>query len=278
MEYFPAPAKLNLFLHVVGRRADGYHLLQSLFRLISFGDELGIAVRSDGLIRRTNAVEGVPEESDLALRAAILLKHRTSCPAGADIELVKRLPLGGGVGGGSSDAATVLIALNHLWQTGLVRAQLMTLAAELGADVPFFVFGQSAFAEGIGDKLSPVAMAEAWYVVLTPPVAVATVGIFGAPELKRDSPAIAATDYVAGWGVNALQAITCARYPEVAQHLEWLSRHGDARMTGSGACVFAPFAAEAAARDVLAQLPGNMRGFVARGLNRHPLYALTGPG
>jgi 4-diphosphocytidyl-2-C-methyl-D-erythritol kinase len=278
MEYFPAPAKLNLFLHVVGRRADGYHLLQSLFRLISFGDELGIAVRSDGLIRRTNAVEGVPEESDLALRAAILLKHRTSCPAGADIELVKRLPLGGGVGGGSSDAATVLIALNHLWQTGLVRAQLMTLAAELGADVPFFVFGQSAFAEGIGDKLSPVAMAEAWYVVLTPPVAVATVGIFGAPELKRDSPAIVATDYVAGWGVNALQAITCARYPEVAQHLEWLSRHGDARMTGSGACVFAAYADEAAARGVLAQLPANMRGFVARGLDRHPLYDLTSTG
>ncbi len=277
MQYYPAPAKLNLFLHVVGRRNDGYHMLQSVFHLIDYGDELGISVRDDGAIRRLNHIEDVPEAADLSLRAARLLKARTATALGADIELVKRLPLGGGVGGGSSDAATALIVLNHLWQTGLGRTQLMALAAELGADVPFFVFGQTAFAEGTGDRLTAAAVADAWYLVLTPPVAVATAGIFSAPELKRDSAAIAPAEYITGWGGNALQAVTCARYPEVARHLEWLLRHGDARMTGSGACVFAPFADEAEARRVLAELPGNMRGFVAHGLNRHPLYELAGP-
>jgi 4-diphosphocytidyl-2-C-methyl-D-erythritol kinase len=272
---FPAPGKLNLFLHVIGRRTDGYHLLQSVFRLIDYGDELGIRVREDGSIRNLATVEGVPEEYDLCLRAARLLKDRTRSPLGAEIELDKRLPVGGGLGGGSSDAATVLIALNRLWKTGLSRRQLQDLGAELGADVPFFVFGESAFVEGIGEKLTPVALGPAWYLVLAPRVAVATKDIFGAPELKLDTLAISPAHYVNGFGSNDLQSVTCARHPEVAMHLEWLSAHAKARMTGSGACVFAAFDSQARAQAVCAQLPANMRGFVASGLNRHPLYELA---
>jgi 4-diphosphocytidyl-2-C-methyl-D-erythritol kinase len=218
----------------------------------------------------------VPEANDLTMRAARLLKQRTSCPLGADIELVKRLPLGGGVGGGSSDAATALMVLNRLWETGLSRGQLMQLGAELGADVPFFVFGESAFAEGIGDKLTPVSLAPAWYLVLIPPVAISSAEIFASAELKRDAKPIAAGDYVEGSGANALQAVACARYPEVGRYLEWLARYGEARMTGSGACVFASFAEESAARSVLAAIPAGMQGFVAQGLDRHPLPALVG--
>jgi 4-diphosphocytidyl-2-C-methyl-D-erythritol kinase len=272
---FPAPGKLNLFLHVVGRRPDGYHLLQSVFRLIDYGDELGIHVRDDGRIRILHAIEGVPEEYDLCLRAARLLKDRTRSPLGAEIELVKCLPIGGGLGGGSSDAATVLIALNRLWKTGLSRSQLQGLGAELGADVPFFVFGESAFVEGIGEKLTPVALGPTWYLVLVPHVSVATKDVFAAPELKRDSPAILPAHYVSGFGVNDLQAVTCARHPEIARHLEWLSGYAKASMTGSGACVFAAFDSEARAQEVFAQRPADMRGFVAAGLNRHPLFDLV---
>jgi 4-diphosphocytidyl-2-C-methyl-D-erythritol kinase len=271
MQYFPAPAKLNLFLHVVGRRADGYHLLQSVFRLIDAADDVGIAVREDGVIRRLKPVEGIPEDADLCVRAARLLKERTNIPLGADIDLIKRLPVGGGLGGGSSDAATVLWVLNTLWKTGLAQSDLQKLGAELGADVPFFLFGESAFVEGIGERLSPIALAPAWYLVLVPPVQVATVGIFAAPELKRDTATIANSDYREGFGGNDLQAVTCARYPEVAEHLAWLSQHASARMTGSGACVFAPFSGEKDALAVLALLPAEMRGFVARGLDSHPL-------
>jgi 4-diphosphocytidyl-2-C-methyl-D-erythritol kinase len=272
---FPAPGKLNLFLHVVGRRPDGYHLLQSVFRLIDYGDELGIRIRDDGSIRNLSTIEGVPEEYDLCLRAARLLKDRTRSPLGAEIELVKRLPIGGGLGGGSSDAASVLIALNQLWRTGLSRVQLQTLGAELGADVPFFVFGESAFVEGIGERLTPIALGPAWYLVLVPRVAVSTLDIFGAPELKRDTPAISPAHYVSGFGVNDLQAVTCVRHPEVARHLDWLSGYAKASMTGSGACIFATFENEALAHEVFAKLPADMRGFVAPGLDRHPLYALA---
>jgi 4-diphosphocytidyl-2-C-methyl-D-erythritol kinase len=271
MQYFPAPAKLNLFLHVVGRRADGYHLLQSVFRLIDAADDVGIAVREDGVIRRVKSVEGVPEEADLCLRAARLLKERTKTSLGADIDLIKRLPVGGGLGGGSSDAATVLWVLNKLWEAGLTQTDLQKLGAELGADVPFFLFGEPAFVEGIGERLSPIALAPAWYLVLVPPVQVATAGIFSAPELKRDTAAIAQSEYHEGFGGNDLQIVTCARYPEVAQHLAWLSQHSKARMTGSGACVFAAFPGENDALAVLASLPAGMRGFVARGLDSHPL-------
>ncbi len=275
MKYFPAPAKLNLFLHVVGRRADGYHLLQSVFRLIEHGDKLGIELRDDGAIRRLNTVDGVPAASDLCLRAAKLLQQHTRCTLGADIELVKNLPLGGGLGGGSSDAATVLLALNGLWDTRLSRHELQALGAQLGADVPFFLFGESAFVEGIGERLTPVTLKPAWYLVLVPVVQVPTAEIFGAAELRRDAAPILPAQYAGGFGANALEPVTRLRYPEVARHLDWLSQHAAARMTGSGACVFAEFPAADAAHAVLESLPPGMRGFVARGLDRHPLHDLV---
>ncbi len=268
---FAAPAKLNLFLHVVGRRADGYHLLQTVFRFIDYGDALGFSVRDDGVVRRVSELAGVPDGADLCLRAARLLKGRARSRLGVDIELIKRLPIGGGLGGGSSDAATTLIVLNRLWQTGLSRAQLQELALELGADVPVFVFGRSAFAEGVGERLVALQLPPAWYLVLVPETAVSTAEIFSAPELTRTTNAITIAAFSVGQGRNDLEPVVCQRYPQVARHLEWLRQYGDARMTGSGACVFCGFETEAQAQRVLAELPADMRGFVARGLDRHPL-------
>jgi len=270
---FAAPAKLNLFLHVVGRRADGYHLLQTAFRFIDYGDELGFAVRDDGVVRRITELAGVPADSDLCVRAARLLKDRAGSRLGADIELVKRLPMGGGLAGGSSDAATTLVVLNRLWQTGLPRVQLQDLAVELGADVPVFVFGRSAFAEGVGERLAEIRLPPAWYLVLVPETAVSTAEIFSAPELTRNTIAITIAAFSVGQGRNDLEPVVCRRYPQVARHLEWLRRYGDARMTGSGACVFCGFETEAQAQQVLSELPADMRGFVARGLDRHPLWS-----
>ncbi len=272
---FPAPAKLNLMLRVVGRRADGYHLLQTVIRFIDYGDTLGFKVREDGVIARTNVVEGIDAAADLTVRAAQLLREATDCPLGVEIRLEKRLPIGGGLGGGSSDAATTLLALNKLWRLGLPRARLHDLGLQLGADVPVFVFGDNALAEGIGEALEPLLMPEAWYVVLTPPVAVSTARVFAAPELKRDSKKIRIQSFSADlWG-NDLEALVCREYPEVAQHLQWLRQFGQAMMTGSGAGVFTAFDSENAARAVLARLPDGMRGFVARGLERHPLRDLA---
>ncbi|RZT76227.1 4-diphosphocytidyl-2-C-methyl-D-erythritol kinase [Azospira oryzae] len=271
---YPAPAKLNLFLHVVGRRADGYHLLQTLFRFVDYGDTLHFAPREDGQVRLLNPLPGVPEESDLTVRAARLLQQAANCTRGADIRLEKRLPMGGGLGGGSSDAATVLLALNHLWQLGLSRERLQALGLTLGADVPVFIFGRTAFAEGVGEALQAVPATPAWYLVLQPPVAVPTVDIFRAPELKRDTPAMAAADWRPGLGGNDLEPVACARFPEVARHLAWLQRFGRARMSGSGACVFAEFPDQAGAEAALAQLPPDMQGWVAPGLDSHPLYGL----
>jgi len=270
---FAAPAKLNLFLHVIGRRADGYHLLQTAFRLIDYGDELGFSVRDDGVVRRVTELAGVPAEADLCVRAARLLKDRARSRLGVDIELVKRLPMGGGLGGGSSDAATTLIALNRLWQTGLSRAQLQELALQLGADVPLFVFGRSAFAEGVGERLAALQLPPAWYLVLVPETVVSTAEIFSAPELTRNTNAITIAAFSVGQGRNDLEPVVCQRYPQVARHLEWLRQYGDARMTGSGACVFCGFETEAQAQRVLSELPADMRGFVARGLDRHPLWS-----
>ena len=276
---FPAPAKLNLMLRVVGRRPDGYHLLQTLFRVLDYSDEVRIAVRSDGQIRRAQALPGIGEEDDLSVRAARLLKNVTRSRFGADIAVVKRLPVGGGLGGGSSDAATVLLALNDLWGTGLSRARLQALALELGADVPFFVFGESAEARGIGELLTPVALPPAWYVVLTPDVAVSTARVFTHPDLKRDSKLIKIQRFSAGGlpncAANDLEGLVCRLYPEVARYLEWLRQHGPALMTGSGASVFGAFDSEDHARAVFAQRPADMRGFVARGLDRHPLHQLA---
>lgn len=271
MTAYPAPAKLNLFLHVVGRRADGYHLLQSVFRFVDFGDTLHFAVRDDGVVRRANALPGVTPEQDLCVRAARLLQEATGCPMGIDITLEKRLPMGGGLGGGSSDAATTLLALNRLWDLNLDRPALQALGLKLGADVPVFVFGQSAFAEGVGEILHPVALPPAWYVVLQPPVAVSTIEIFRDKELTRDTIPIKMAAFSTGYGHNDLQPVVCRKYPEVAASLAWLKQHGDARMTGSGACVFAGFNMEQEARAVFARRPQGIDGFVAKGLDEHPL-------
>ena len=276
-QVYPAPAKLNLFLHVVGRRADGYHLLQTAFRFIDYGDDLTFAPRTDGLVRRVSALPGVEEAQDLSVRAARLLQKETGCAAGVDIGIVKRLPMGGGLGGGSSDAATTLIALNRLWKTGVSRERLQQLGLTLGADVPVFVFGQSAFAEGVGERLQALRLPPAWYLVLVPELAVSTAEIFSAAELTRNTNAITIAPFSVGLarnipGRNDLEPVVCGRYPQVARHLEWLRQFGDARMTGSGACVFCAFSNEEAARRALSELPSGMRGFVARGLDRHPLW------
>ncbi len=273
----PAPAKLNLFLHVVGRRSDGYHLLQTLFRFIDLHDTLRFTLREDGAVCRVNSLEGVPPEQDLCVRAARLLQQAGNCNLGVDIELEKRIPMGGGLGGGSSDAATTLLALNRLWELNLSREQLMRLGLILGADVPVFVFGDNAFAEGVGERLQSYALPEAWYVVLSPPVHVPTAQIFNQPELTRNTISITIRALPTGCGFktglfgNDLQPVACKLYPEIGQHLAWLEQFSPALMTGSGACVFAEFSTEAEAKEVLRQLPEKMRGFVARGLQQHPL-------
>ena len=269
---WPAPAKLNLFLHVVGRRADGYHLLQTVFRFIDRCDTLHFAPRADGDIVLATPIPGVPPETDLTVRAARLLQQATGCRQGATIRLDKRLPMGGGLGGGSSDAATVLLALNHLWGTGLDRPGLERLGLALGADVPVFVHGRNTFAEGVGEAFTDVDLSPASYLVLQPAVHVPTAAIFGAPELKRDTAAMRPADWRPGVGRNDLEAVAAAKFPAVADTLAWLRRHApDAMMTGSGACVFAAFPSRAAADAVLAGLPGGIAGWVADGLAEHPL-------
>jgi len=276
---WPAPAKINLFLHVVGRRPDGYHLLQTVFRFLDHGDSLRFAPRADGQIVPTSLLPGVTAAQDLTVRAALALQAASGIEQGVSITLDKRLPLGGGLGGGSSDAATTLLALNHLWGCRLSRADLQAIGLKLGADVPVFIHGHSAFGEGVGEQLTDVLPAPAWYLVLTPAVAVSTAEIFSAPELRRDTPAIRPDAWHSGFGGNDLEAVTCGRYPEVARHLEWLRTlvaaglAARSAMSGSGACCFAEFGDETAARAGLAGLPPDMRGFVACGLDQHPLRA-----
>jgi 4-diphosphocytidyl-2-C-methyl-D-erythritol kinase len=274
---YPAPAKLNLFLHVIGRRADGYHLLQTVFRFLGHGDRLRFSPRADGLIHLTTPLPGVVAEQDLTVRAARLLQTETACRAGVDIRIEKRLPLGGGLGGGSSDAATVLLALNHLWQLDLPRWRLQEMGLALGADVPVFIFGHNAFAEGVGEKLQAVELPPRWYVVLEPPLQVPTAAIFGAPELKRDSLPIEPQAWRPGVGGNDLEAVACARFPSIARHIACLSSlaPSPARMSGSGACVFAEFAGREEAGAALRQLPEGMRGWATAGLDRHPLLELA---
>lgn len=267
----PAPAKLNLFLHVTGRRADGMHLLQTLFRFIDLSDTLHFELRTDGVVHRTNFIEAVPEEQDLCVRAARLLQKNTGCTLGTDITLEKCIPMGGGLGGGSSDAATTLIALNRLWSLGLTRDQLMELGLELGADVPVFLFGENAFAEGVGEKLQAYELSEAWYVVLFPPVHVPTAKIFSHPELTRDSVSIIIRALRTQPLRNDLQPVVCRLYPEVASYIETLGKFGKAMMTGSGACVFAEFPDQQQAEAVLQKLPQTMRGVAVKGLMKHPL-------
>ncbi len=268
---WPAPAKLNLFLHVVGRRADGYHDLQTLFRLIDRQDTLKFAPRKDAAVRLATPIPGVCESDELAVRAARLLQDHSAISHGVDISVVKRIPMGGGLGGGSSDAATALVALNTLWDLGLSRSQLSALGRKLGADVPFFLAGANAFGEGIGERLTTVPARPAWFVVLVPPVAVPTREIFTDPGLTANTKTITISSFSAGFGRNDLEPVVRRRYPIVAAHLSWLSEFGDARLSGSGACVFAEFAAESQARAVLARMPAGMSGFAVPGLDRHPL-------
>jgi 4-diphosphocytidyl-2-C-methyl-D-erythritol kinase len=278
----PAPAKLNLFLHVTGRRADGYHLLQSVFQLIDRGDILHFATRDDGQINRTTELAGVPAENDLVVRAAKLLQTLASANTpdqhfGADIAIEKNLPMGGGLGGGSSDAATTLLVLNHLWQVGLTRTQLMELGLQLGADVPFFIFGQNAFAEGIGEALLPVETRDCWFVVIEPGVSVPTQQIFSSSELTRDTKPVNISDFSGAqdcFGKNDLQVVAEKLFPPIADAVKWLGQYGDARMTGSGACVFCPFEQEQQADAVLATVPTRWKAWKAKAIKHHPLAYL----
>jgi 4-diphosphocytidyl-2-C-methyl-D-erythritol kinase len=272
---YPAPAKINLFLHVVGRRADGYHLLQTLFRLLDHGDALRFTPRDDGAVCLSKPIPGVPPEADLTVRAARLLQAETGCRRGVDINVDKRLPMGGGLGGGSSDAATVLLALNHLWQLGVSRQRLQEIGLALGADVPVFIFGRNAFAEGVGESLLPIDLSPRWYLVLEPPVQVPTALIFSASGLARDTTPIKASDWYPGFGTNNLEPVAIARFPVLGEYIAWLSTFGPVRMSGSGACVFAEFERHEEALAVLHRLPQGMCGWVASGLERHPLSELT---
>jgi len=269
---WPAPAKLNLFLHVIGRRADGYHLLQTVFRFIDRADQLRFSPRTDGNIVLATPTPGVPPDNDLTVRAAHLLQQATGSRHGATIHLDKQLPMGGGLGGGSSDAATVLLALNHLWQTGLSRPALEKLGLGLGADVPVFVHGRNTFAEGVGETFTDVGLPITSYLVLHPPVHVPTAAIFSAPELKRDTLAIAATAWQPRSGHNDLEPVACQRFPLVADYLATLRKVAPhAMMTGSGACVFAGFSGRIAAEQAQRALPAGIVGWIADGLPEHPL-------
>ena len=268
---WPAPAKLNLFLHITGRRADGYHLLQTAFQFIDWRDSLDFKVYRRGEIRRASGLRAVPPERDLAVRAARRLKQHTGSGQGADIFVHKRIPSGGGLGGGSSDAATTRVALNHLWGTGCDMAELMRLGLELGADVPVFVRGRSAWAEGIGEKMTPLEPEEAVYLVIHPGAAVATAGVFGAADLTRDTPAITIRDFLAGGGRNDCEAVVRRRHGKVARALDWLGGFAPASLTGTGACVFAPFADRQIAARVKAQAPAGWQARIVRGMNRSPL-------
>jgi 4-diphosphocytidyl-2-C-methyl-D-erythritol kinase len=270
--FWPAPAKLNLFLHVTARRPDGYHDLQTLFQLIDLTDRIGVRIRADGQIERLGGAPEVPADSDLTVRAARALKAATGTSFGVTLRVDKHIPMGAGLGGGSSDAATTLLVLNRLWGCELALAQLAEIGARLGADVPVFLHGSSAWAEGRGDRLTPVTLPPRWYVVIRPGVAVSTAEVFQAPELTRNSPLITIRGFLESGGHNDCEPVVRARYPEVRAALEWLAHSGSAQLTGTGSCIFAAFASEAAAREVAARVPDRWTGFVARGLNSSPVH------
>jgi 4-diphosphocytidyl-2-C-methyl-D-erythritol kinase len=276
-ESWPAPAKINLFLHVTGRRADGYHSLQTLFQFLDYGDSLSFEITADGSIARAAPLVGVTEDIDLTLRAARTLKAASGTDKGARITLVKRLPIGGGLGGGSSDAATTLLALNRLWGLNWPLPELARLGLGLGADVPVFIHGRAAWAEGVGEVLTAAEPAESWYVVLIPPVSVSTARVFEALQLTVFTPAITIRAFLTGRTGNELEPVVRRLYPEVGKTLDWLRRFGDARMSGSGSCVFLPVARADAGHALLAQCPASLaNGFIARAVNRHPLHATIG--
>lgn len=273
---WPGPAKLNLFLHITGRRPDGYHDLQTLFQLIDLNDTVEITVRDDGVIERPFGADGVDPEADLVVRAARALQVATGTRQGATLRVIKRIPMGGGLGGGSSDAATTLLALNHLWATGLGLQQLAHIGITLGADVPVFIHGSSAWGEGRGERLVPVELPERWFVIVHPGVHITTRDIFQAPELTRDSPPITMRAFFETGGRNDCEPVARARFPEVATALDWLAQFEPARLTGTGSCIFAACNGAAEAELIAARVPERWTSFVARGLNVSPVHALLG--
>ena len=269
---WPAPAKLNLFLHIVGRRDDGYHLLQTAFQLLDWGDTVRLRLRDDGVIHRDSPLPGVAEEADLAVRAALALRAATGCGQGVDIAIDKRIPLGGGLGGGSSDAATTLVALNALWGAGLDEDALARVGLALGADVPVFVRGRSAWAEGVGERLTPIDLPERWYVILDPGVSVPTAVLFAAPELTRAAPQLTIPRFLSGERTdNAFEPVVRARFPAVAKALDWLENFGEARLSGSGGCIFAVAETRETAAKIVENCPQGMRAYAARGVSESPL-------
>lgn len=269
--HWPAPAKLNLFLHVTGRRSDGYHDLQTIFQLIDLADDLCIEARSDGLIERPAGPEGVAAEADLVVRAARALQAASGTGLGATLSVTKRIPMGGGLGGGSSDAATTLVALNKIWNCGLNEDDLAAIGVKLGADVPVFVRGRSAWAEGRGEHLTPLELPQNWFALVHPAVHVPTAAIFQAPELTRNSPPITMGGFLQSGGRNDFEPVVRARYPEVARALDWLGQFAPARLTGTGSCVFAACASLTEAQDIVTRVPAPWRGMVARAMNVSPL-------
>lgn len=268
---WPAPAKLNLMLRIVGRRPDGYHELQTVFQFLDLRDELHFQSRSDGRIVLATPLPGVSPETDLTVRAATLLKQHTKPAQGVTISIDKHLPMGGGLGGGSSDAATTLVALNQIWETGLDNTTLAELGLTLGADVPIFIHGRAAWAEGIGETLTDLDLPQPWYLVLAPDCHVSTAEIFSTPDLTRNSPRIKIRDFLEGDRRNDCLSVVRRRYNKVAAALDWLDQFAPAQMTGTGACVFAAFSDASTAEAVLNRLPADFVGFVARGINRSPL-------
>lgn len=282
---FLAPAKINLFLHITGQRSDGYHLLQTVFRLLDYYDTIYLKPTQSTIIKRVNEVAGVPESEDLCIRAAELLQKHTQCKLGVEILVEKHIPMGGGLGGGSSDAATVLLALNQLWELDLSNNQLLSLGLQLGADVPFFIYGTNAWAEGIGEQLQAIKLPEAYYVVLNPNVHVSTAQVFADKRLTKDSfpktmstfssIANSVTSKTNNEFINALEKVVCNQYPPVLNCLAWLKQFGNAKMSGSGASVFLEVASKEIADKIFSQKPKNIMGFVAKGLNQHPLFKQT---
>lgn len=273
---WPAPAKLNLFLHITARRADGMHALQTLFQFLNVGDSLYFTPREDGRISLQGGLAGVADEDNLVMRAARRLQAETGSRLGADIRLEKILPAGGGLGGGSSDAATTLVALNWLWQTGLSVDVLAGLGLALGADVPVFVHGKAAWAEGVGEEFTAASPPEPWYLVVVPDCEVSTAAVFSASELTRDCQPITIRDFLSGRAGNVCEPVVRKYYPAVAKALNWLGQFAPARMTGTGSCVFAAFENEAQAGEILRKIPPEWQGFVARGCNRSPLLDRLG--
>lgn len=270
-----SPAKLNLFLHITGRRADGYHLLQTLFQLLDYGDDMHFVWRDDGQVNLSPELPGVPNEQNLITKAARKLAPYKPANAGVDIQLLKRLPMGGGIGGGSSNAATTLVALNHLWRCGLTKHQLQAIGLELGADVPVFINAQTAWAEGVGEALEPIKMQPKWFLVAQPACHVSTAEIFSHKDLTRDSPAIKVAAFLERGGKNDCEALVRRLYPAVDKALILLQKFDrNARMTGTGACVFASFDSAEEAQQVQANLPKNLPSFIAQGINQSPLYKL----